>query len=836
MKREWKKLIGFVFVLALVAPLFFHSISVSAATTPTLNKTSKTIKGKGSTYTLKIKNRPANTKVKWSSSNTKVVKVDGFGRVVAVKKGNAVITCRVVYSNKEYIDLLCRVTVTIPATEVKINNAQLVNNAHVMYPGEKYDFNRTIVPSGSSDKTYWVIEDSDIANVDKNGVVTALKVGATRLIAKTGSTKKAALADDNSVTDAIILNVIEKTCSVAKVDKVDDKTITIQFSHAMNSVDLVNSYGKLNTSNIRIEGKKTNDKNAADLGSIKASLSVDGKTLTLTAANEFDGKYDIKIENDIKSKEGLTFEGYNEEIDYADTQKLKIVSCTRDDTGAFMVITFSKAIDISKMEISCQETAKDGSALNVTTRYIVQANHNYQLSPDKKMLKINLSGIASGDYNKAFGVYLQKVYDTKGNPLEKEVSELIFSTDTSNKPNASLMYVERTGKNTLTAHFDKAIKYGGHLSVNNSVVSGIVNAVDNTCVVYTTANIASLTGQVKVTLSGWGSYNCNSYASNTDYMVDMSVGTKGPSLVESPEYITTVNSTGTVNTIVLTYDKPVTISSSTGSLAATFRDNSSNVYQVSLLYTAKVENNVVTLIIDPSATINSGSYTIVLPVNFVRDTYLNNSEETVVSLGVQVSSGSKLPVPTATQDPNEPSIIYVYFKAKVDITSAESTMNYTLNGTHPSSAVVTSNTDTGSTIRLTFPSGTMPILADYSLAIQNICGYASNTVMDRYTTTLPRLKENKSPVAVTARLSGNTVVITFDDTIHGTADFSVISNGTVVSSTSNAGCYISDKVVIITLTQTVTPTNTYVMKGTKCDLRDASGNKAEISQQMSVTY
>ncbi len=62
----------------------------------TLNKTSATLK-KGKTLTLKASILPADATIKevsWSSSNKKVAKVDSKGKVTAVGKGTAVITCK----------------------------------------------------------------------------------------------------------------------------------------------------------------------------------------------------------------------------------------------------------------------------------------------------------------------------------------------------------------------------------------------------------------------------------------------------------------------------------------------------------------------------------------------------------------------------------------------------------------------------------------------------------------------------------------------------------------------------------------------------------------------
>ena len=68
---------------------------------------------KGKKKTLSVSGLPAKKKItlKWSSNNKAVATVSSKGKVAAVKKGKATITCKVVYKKKTLKKLTCKVTV-----------------------------------------------------------------------------------------------------------------------------------------------------------------------------------------------------------------------------------------------------------------------------------------------------------------------------------------------------------------------------------------------------------------------------------------------------------------------------------------------------------------------------------------------------------------------------------------------------------------------------------------------------------------------------------------------------------------------------------------------------
>ena len=132
-----------------------------------LNKTKLSLKV-GSTYTLSVKNLGGRS-VTWSSSNTSIATVSG-GKVTARKAGKCTITARL----SDGKTLTCKVTVTESA---KLNRTQLT-----LKTGETFK----LTVSGQKSVT-WSSNNVNVATVDANGNVKAVKAGKCIITAKLSS-------------------------------------------------------------------------------------------------------------------------------------------------------------------------------------------------------------------------------------------------------------------------------------------------------------------------------------------------------------------------------------------------------------------------------------------------------------------------------------------------------------------------------------------------------------------------------------------------------------------------------------------------------------------------
>jgi uncharacterized protein YjdB len=108
--------------------------------------------------------------VSWSSSNNAVAAVDQNGKVKAVAKGTATITVTTADGNKT---ATCEVTVIAKVASVSLNKPALTLNV-----GDEETLIATITPSNADDQAVsWSSDKPDVATVDQNGKVKALKAG-----------------------------------------------------------------------------------------------------------------------------------------------------------------------------------------------------------------------------------------------------------------------------------------------------------------------------------------------------------------------------------------------------------------------------------------------------------------------------------------------------------------------------------------------------------------------------------------------------------------------------------------------------------------------------------
>ena len=172
----------------------------------TLDRTELTLT-EGETETLTATVRPDNAdnrKVTWSSDKTDVATVGGDGRVTAVKAGEAVITVTTEDGGKT---ATCKVTVkakTVNVTEVTLDRTELT-----LTEGETETLTATVKPDNADNKKVkWSSDKTEIATVDGDGRVTAVKAGVAVVTVTT---------EDGGKTATCRVTVKAKTVGVTEV-------------------------------------------------------------------------------------------------------------------------------------------------------------------------------------------------------------------------------------------------------------------------------------------------------------------------------------------------------------------------------------------------------------------------------------------------------------------------------------------------------------------------------------------------------------------------------------------------------------------------------------------
>lgn len=154
----------------------------------------------GETFRLNTVVSPSNATVKdvlYESSNKKIATVDQKGKVKGVKKGTVMIKVTTLDGNKT---ASCKVTVQeneVPVKEILVTEIVMTPKETTLTEGETTTLTVLVKPENASNKNVtWKSSNPEIAKVDADGTVTAVREGSAEITATAadGSGKKAVCA------------------------------------------------------------------------------------------------------------------------------------------------------------------------------------------------------------------------------------------------------------------------------------------------------------------------------------------------------------------------------------------------------------------------------------------------------------------------------------------------------------------------------------------------------------------------------------------------------------------------------------------------------------------
>lgn len=159
--------------------------------------------------TLTATVKPSNAtdkKVVWESNDTRIATVDNQGEIMAVAVGTAEITAKV-----GHFSAVCEVTVIeqgIPATQIALNKTILS-----LEEGAEEKLEAQVFPDNTTDVAIWSSENVQIATVDHTGLVKAIGLGTTNIVAKAGDKTEmcAVTVIPASVTDVVTSITLNRT-------------------------------------------------------------------------------------------------------------------------------------------------------------------------------------------------------------------------------------------------------------------------------------------------------------------------------------------------------------------------------------------------------------------------------------------------------------------------------------------------------------------------------------------------------------------------------------------------------------------------------------------------
>ena len=126
--------------------------------------------------------------VTWSSSAPEVASVTASGNVTALKAGSATITVKTTDGGKT-----ATCSVTVQAKVITVTGVSLDVKTKELVEGETFTLKATVTPDNATDKSVtWSSSAPDVASVDANGKVTAVKAGSATITVTTNDGGKTA--------------------------------------------------------------------------------------------------------------------------------------------------------------------------------------------------------------------------------------------------------------------------------------------------------------------------------------------------------------------------------------------------------------------------------------------------------------------------------------------------------------------------------------------------------------------------------------------------------------------------------------------------------------------
>lgn len=241
---------------------------------------------------------------------------------------------------------------------LKINASKIVinpTNLYMIEGGANKTATANILPIQAKDKSVkWSVENTEIATVDAQGVVTPLKIGSTNLIAKTHNNIKAIcpIKITKEAVEIKEINIKEKSKTGISIVKGTSKTLNLIFTPE-NATDTDIYWESANEEIVSVEeGTITAIKEGKTVISAEADNGIKVKCLVIVTEKEV-----VATEINIDTKELTVLEG-----------KKKVINANilpENTTNTALVWTSSDE-SIASVENTGQVTCHKGGTVDIT--------------------------------------------------------------------------------------------------------------------------------------------------------------------------------------------------------------------------------------------------------------------------------------------------------------------------------------------------------------------------------------------------------------------------------------------------------------------------------------
>lgn len=328
---------------------------------------------KGETKRLNATINPEDTTddktITWSSDNENVLFVDQNGQIRGIKEGTA--NVKAVVAGKE-------TTKQITVNEIHINSIAIDGDQEFeMIKNQTKNLSVTINPENTTDDkgVVWKTNNEEVARVDNDGKVTALKEGEATITATVGTNETSVKINVKEIhINSVVINELDdeftrgdefKFSATYTPENTTDENKTVEWSSSNADVGTIDQEGNF------VALKEGTTKITAKIGNIKAEREV------------------TVIENHVGDFKLLQEEG--EVLNIGNTQKLVTVVNPENCTDAYTIKYSSSDEAIATVDENGNVTAlKDGKVVitaTLTTEYDEEFEDSIEINiPAKEVI------------------------------------------------------------------------------------------------------------------------------------------------------------------------------------------------------------------------------------------------------------------------------------------------------------------------------------------------------------------------------------------------------------------------------------------------------------------
>lgn len=649
-----------------------------------------------------------------------------------------------------------------------------------------YSYNKVYVANGTDAHLVDSLVASSLAAASSAPIVlTDTATGGNAAAASVGAKLATnavvvALGGSTVVSDTTVAKVtsaVPAVLEVSSVSAINAKQIEVKFNKAVLEDSVVNSDNLVSGTVTLARTTNSDDGNKnADLTSATAALSDDGITLTITldptADSYLDGIYSVVVTDKVTTDEGQKLAPYSTII-------------SSEDTTAPVVTGVKYLAATNEVEVSFSEPLKVVPGIVRQNSSPVAVNG---FSKSDKKIKFT-NAVETGT---SADVYVALGEDFAGNVMSSYTNNLSIPKDTAALNVNSLT---QSGSNQVTVIYNKAIAGADAATAEAAVVAALV-VVDDTTVyldgvgntVFTATRDADDSTKFKVTVV------LDSTAPVNNYGIYASGTTKELTFKFAKDSLTDVfdNKIGSfTNTITLTKDVagPTLVSAKLAADGQSFElefseklgtvteakifVRESGVDTTAVQSTTKFNSDKSLRIIPDAAYVDgnnkvkSGSYTIRLDKGAAKDIH-NNDNASFTTSSVSVSESTKKLTATIS---NKAGVVNT-FKVEFDNKASDSALNlnnYRLDGAVLPSTADIYFADAGKQIvYIAMPSSSINVGevgtgTTAMLTVLNVKDVDNVTVTTK--SSAVTVEDNTTAVLQTASLTGNTLVLTFNENV-----------------------------------------------------------------------